>query len=535
MDSLFGFVARHSPNLLNLSQFSQKILKLSLLQIRTKSLPLRMDTQNYNLDKFLGEALTFDDVLLAPAYSEVLPREVDITTQLTRELKLNAPIVSAAMDTVTEAKLAIAIARQGGIGIIHKNMTIAEQAEQVRLVKRSESGMIIDPVTLHADATIRDAKGLMERFKIGGIPVVDANNHLVGILTNRDLRFETSLDRPVQALMTSKNLVTAPAGTTLYQAREILQRNKIEKLPVVDDHNKLVGLITYKDIMKVINYPLSCKDTFGRLVVGAAVGVTHDLLDRVTALVNVGVDVIAIDTAHGHSQGVLNAVKEVKKKYRDLQVIGGNVATGAAAMALVEAGVDGVKVGVGPGSICTTRIVAGVGVPQLTAINWAAQALRGTGVPIIGDGGIRYTGDIVKALAAGASTIMAGGLFAGVEEAPGETILFEGRKFKVYRGMGSLGAMQEGSKDRYFQDVEDDIKKLVPEGIEGRVPFKGTLAEVMVQYIGGLRAGMGYCGANTVSELQEKGRFVKITAAGVKESHPHNVNITKEAPNYSTR
>lgn len=494
-----------------------------------------MDTQNTNLDKFLGEALTFDDVLLAPAYSEVLPREVDITSQLTRELRLNAPVVSAAMDTVTEAKLAIAIARQGGIGIIHKNMTIAEQAEQVRLVKRSESGMIIDPVTLKPDATIRDAKNHMERFKIGGIPVVDANNHLVGILTNRDLRFETSLDRSVQELMTSKNLVTAPAGTTLHQAREILQRNKIEKLPVVDDHNKLVGLITYKDIMKVINYPLSCKDTFGRLVVGAALGVTRDMMERVEALVHVGVDVVAIDTAHGHSQGVLNAVKEVKKKYRDLQIIGGNVATGAAALALVEAGVDAVKVGVGPGSICTTRIVAGVGVPQLTAISWAAQALKGTGVPIIGDGGIRYTGDIVKALAAGASTIMAGGLFAGVEEAPGETILFEGRKFKVYRGMGSLGAMQEGSKDRYFQDVEDDIKKLVPEGIEGRVPFKGTLAEVMVQYIGGLRAGMGYCGANTVEELQQKGRFVKITAAGVKESHPHNVNITKEAPNYSTR
>ena len=485
--------------------------------------------------KFTGEALTYDDVLLLPAYSEVLPREVDISSQLTKSIRLNVPVVSAAMDTVTEAKLAIAMARQGGIGMIHKNMTIAEQAEQVRSVKRSESGMIIDPVTLSIDSKIGDALNLMKRFKIGGIPIVDQNNYLLGILTNRDLRFETSLDRPVSDLMTSKNLVTAPMGTDLEQARSILQRHKIEKLPVVDDHKKLVGLITYKDIMKVQNYPNSCKDSYGRLVVGAAVGVTADMLERVDALYKVGVDVITVDTAHGHSKGVLDAISLVKEHYPDLQVIGGNVATGAGALALVEAGVDGVKVGVGPGSICTTRVVAGVGVPQLSAINNAYEAIKHTGVPVIGDGGIRYTGDIVKALAAGASTIMAGGLFAGVEEAPGETIIFEGRKFKVYRGMGSLGAMKQGSKDRYFQDVEDDLKKLVPEGIEGRVPFKGTIAEAMVQYIGGLRAGMGYCGAPTVEELQEKAQFTRITSSGVHESHPHNITITKESPNYSRR
>ncbi len=489
--------------------------------------------QNIN-DKFLGEALTFDDVLLSPAYSEVLPREVDISSNLTRELRLKAPIVSAAMDTVTENKLAIAIARQGGIGIIHKNMTIEEQAEQVRSVKRSESGMIIDPVTLTVDAKVGDALNLMKRFKIGGIPIIDQHNKLIGILTNRDLRFESRLDRPVKDLMTSKNLVTAPVGTNLEKARDILQKYKIEKLPVVDDHNVLVGLITYKDIMKVQDYPNSCKDQYGRLVVGAAVGVTSDMLDRVAALVQVSVDAITVDTAHGHSQGVLSAIKEIKQHYPDLQVIGGNVATGAGAKALVEAGVDGVKVGVGPGSICTTRVVAGVGVPQLTAIYQASKAIKGSGVPVIGDGGIRYTGDIAKALAAGASTIMAGGLFAGVEEAPGETIIFEGRKFKVYRGMGSLGAMSLGSKDRYFQDVEDDIKKLVPEGIEGRVPYKGTLAEVMVQYIGGLRAGMGYCGAGTIEDLQNA-QFVQITNSGIRESHPHNISITKEAPNYSRR
>ncbi len=490
-------------------------------------------TKNIQIEKFLDEALTFDDVLLIPDYSEVLPREVDTSTQLTRELKLNIPVVSAAMDTVTEAKLAIALARQGGIGIIHKNMTIEQQAEQVRSVKRSESGMIIDPVTLRVDAKVGDALKLMKQYSIGGIPIVDEHNKLIGILTNRDLRFETHMDRPVTELMTANNLITAPVGTNLTQAKETLQRQKIEKLPVVDEHDVLVGLITYKDIMKVQNYPASCKDSLGRLIVGAAVGVTADLLERIEALVHVGVDAVVVDTAHGHSRGVLDAVKKVKQHFPDLQIIGGNVATGAGAKALADAGVDGVKVGVGPGSICTTRVVAGVGVPQLSAIHDAFVALQGTGVPIVGDGGIRYTGDIVKAIAAGASTIMAGGLFAGVEEAPGETILFEGRKFKLYRGMGSLGAMEKGSKDRYFQDVEDDIKKLVPEGIEGRVPYKGTVAEVMVQYIGGLRAGMGYCGAATIKDLQ-KAKFRKITSAGVRESHPHDVIITKESPNYST-
>jgi IMP dehydrogenase len=493
-----------------------------------------METQKTHHRKFLGEGLTFDDVLLVPAYSEVLPREVDISTQLTREIRLNAPIVSAAMDTVTENKLAIGIARQGGIGIIHKNMSIEQQAEHVRSVKRSESGMIVDPVTLTEQASIGDALALMKRFKIGGIPIVDKNNILVGILTNRDLRFETDFEASVSRLMTKENLVTAPIGTDLDKARDILQAHKIEKLPVVDDHRKLVGLITYKDIMKVQDYPNSCKDTLGRLVVGAAVGVTNDMIERVEALVHVGVDVVVVDTAHGHSKGVLDAIKAVKQKFSDLQVIGGNVATAAGAKALADAGVDGVKVGVGPGSICTTRVVAGVGVPQLTAIYNASRGLEGTGVPVIGDGGIRYTGDIVKAIAAGASTIMAGGLFAGVEEAPGETIIYEGRKFKVYRGMGSLGAMQLGSKDRYFQDVEDDIKKLVPEGIEGRVPYKGTVAEVMVQYIGGLRAGMGYCGAGDVESLQ-KAQFTQITGSGILESHPHNITITKESPNYSRR
>ncbi|MEO1517602.1 MAG: IMP dehydrogenase [Bacteroidota bacterium] len=491
-------------------------------------------TQQIGQDKFLGDALTFDDVLLVPAYSEVLPRDVDISTQLTRGIRLNVPVVSAAMDTVTENKLAIAIARQGGIGMIHKNMTIEDQADQVRSVKRSESGMIIDPVTLEVDSTIGDAQALMKRYKIGGIPIVDSDNRLIGILTNRDLRFEQQYGRPVKSLMTTENLVTAPVGTTLEQARAILQKHKIEKLPVVDDNYKLAGLITYKDIMKVQDYPNSCKDSYGRLVVGAAVGITSDMLKRVDALVGVDVDVICVDTAHGHSKGVLDAIRLIKEQYPDLQIIGGNVATGAGALALVEAGVDGVKVGVGPGSICTTRIVAGVGVPQLTAIHSAANAIKHTGVPIVGDGGIRYTGDIAKAIVAGAATIMAGSLFAGVEEAPGETIIYEGRKFKTYRGMGSLGAMQLGSKDRYFQDVEEDIKKLVPEGIEGMVPYKGTLAEVMVQYVGGLRAGMGYCGAPNVEALQEAS-FVRITSAGVHESHPHNINITKEAPNYSRR
>jgi IMP dehydrogenase len=483
--------------------------------------------------KFLGESLTFDDVLLVPAYSEVLPRSVDISTRLTRNIRLNVPIVSAAMDTVTDKTMAIAMARQGGIGIIHKNMRIEEQAEQVRSVKRSEAGMIIDPVTLHPGARIAEALELMRRYSIGGIPITDEQGRLVGILTNRDLRFESDHSQLVGNLMTKTNLVTAPKGTTLQQAREILQGKKIEKLPVVDDDFRLIGLITYKDIIKGSNFPQACKDNLGRLVVGAAVGVTADLHARVAALVAVGVDVVTVDTAHGHSKGVLDAIRELKLTYPDLQLVGGNVATGSGAKALADAGVDAVKVGVGPGSICTTRIVAGVGVAQLSAIHQAFQALSGSGIPIIGDGGVRYTGDIVKALAAGADTIMAGSLFAGVEEAPGETIIFDGRKFKTYRGMGSLGAMQEGSKDRYFQDVEDDIKKLVPEGIEGRVPYKGTVSEVMTQYIGGLRAGMGYCGALTINDLQRKAQFVKITNAGMTESHPHNIIITKESPNYS--
>jgi IMP dehydrogenase len=505
-----------------------------------------METVNLHSNKFLGEALTYDDVLLVPAFSQVLPREVDIKTKITRNLILNAPMVSAAMDTVTEKSLAIAIARQGGIGIIHKNMSIEAQADHVRSVKRSESGMIIDPVTLAPNATVGDARAIMKKYSIGGIPIVEfvgsEKNHasggkwgkLVGILTNRDLRFEQNPYRLVSELMTKNNLVIAPIGTDLEKAKEILQKNKIEKLPVVDEHGNLAGLITYKDIMKVQDYPNSCKDSFGRLVVGAALGVTRDMHDRLDALMAVGVDVVIVDTAHGHSEGVLNAVSEVKKRHPYLQVIGGNVATGEGAKALADAGADGVKVGVGPGSICTTRIVAGVGMPQLTAIYNAALALKGTGIPIVGDGGIRFTGDIAKAIAAGASTIMAGSLFAGVEEAPGETILFEGRKFKIYRGMGSLGAMQEGSKDRYFQDVEDDVKKLVPEGIEGRISFKGTLAEVMVQYIGGLRASMGYCGARNIEEMQNA-RFVRITSAGIIESHPHNITITKESPNYSIR
>lgn len=492
-----------------------------------------MERNNYK-SKFLQEALTFDDVLLIPAFSEVLPREVEIKSKLTRDITINVPIVSAAMDTVTEYKLAIAIARQGGIGMIHKNMSIEAQMDQVRKVKRSESGMIIDPVTLGPDARIGEAHDLMATYKIGGIPIVDGDQRLVGILTNRDLRFEKVMSVKVRDIMTKENLITAPVGTTLDQAKDILQKYKIEKLPVVDGNNTLMGLITYKDILKLTDYPNSIKDTFGRLMVGAAVGVTNDMHERIQALQSVSVDVITIDTAHGHSHGVLKAIKEVKKTYKDLQVIGGNVATGAGAKALVDAGADGVKVGVGPGSICTTRIVAGVGVPQLTAIYNAAEAIRGSGVPIMGDGGIRYTGDIAKAIVAGASTIMGGSLFAGVEEAPGETVIFEGRKFKIYRGMGSLGAMALGSKDRYFQDVEDDIKKLVPEGIEGRVAYKGYLEEVMVQYTGGLRAGMGYCGARTIEDLQ-KAQFSRITNAGILESHPHNITITKEAPNYSKR
>lgn len=492
-----------------------------------------MENVKFNPDnRFLSEGITFDDVLLVPAYSEVLPYQVDISTQFSRNIRLNVPIVSAAMDTVTDSRLAIAIARQGGIGVIHKNMTIEQQAEEVRRVKRSESGMIIDPVTLGPNAVIGDALKLMRQYHIGGIPIVDEQHRLIGILTNRDLRFEENPQRLVSELMTTANLVTAPAGTDLDMARQILQQHKIEKLPVVDANKKLVGLITYKDLMRVQDYPNACKDKYGRLVVAAGVGVTRDMLDRVAALVAVGVDAICVDTAHGHSKGVLDAVRLVKSTYPDIDVVGGNVATGEGAKALADAGADAVKVGVGPGSICTTRVVAGVGMPQLSAIYNAAKALEGTGVPVIGDGGIRFSGDVVKALAAGASTIMAGSLFAGVEESPGETIILQGRKFKVYRGMGSLGAMQQGSKDRYFQDVEDDIKKLVPEGIEGRVPYKGSLAEVMVQYVGGLRAGMGYCGSATVDELRDA-QFVRITSAGFRESHPHDITITKEAPNYS--
>jgi IMP dehydrogenase len=499
-----------------------------------KQVFLRMELNQTHQSKIIEAGFTFDDVLLLPAYSEVLPRSVDISTQLTRDIRINLPVISAAMDTVTEKKLAIAIAREGGIGIVHKNMTIEEQAQQIRSVKRSESGMIIDPVTLTSDKTVGEAEALMRQYKIGGIPIVDSENILVGILTNRDLRFETNFSKPISDLMTKRELVTTSEGTTLEQAKAILQEHKIEKLPVVDSNNLLVGLITYKDIMKVENYPRACKDSYGRLRVGAAVGVTYDTMDRLSALVRAGVDVVCIDTAHGHSKGVLETIKEIKLTYPNLQIIGGNVATGSGAKALVEAGVDGVKVGVGPGSICTTRIVAGVGMPQLSAIYDAATAIKGSGVPIIGDGGIRYTGDISKAIAAGASSIMAGSMFAGVEEAPGETIIYEGRKFKIYRGMGSLGAMELGSKDRYFQDVEDDIRKLVPEGIEGRVPYKGSLAEVMVQYVGGLRAGMGYCGAESIKALQDA-KFVRISPASVIESHPHNVIITKEAPNYSKR
>ncbi len=489
-----------------------------------------MSTQNNS--KIALEGLTFDDVLVVPRYSEVLPRDVNTSVQLTRNLRLNIPIMSAAMDTVTESGMAIAIAREGGIGIIHKNMTIARQAEEVKKVKRSESGMIMEPVTLAADAVLREAVNLMRDHKIGGIPVVNEKNQLVGIITNRDLRFEKDLDKKVSDVMTRENLITAALGTDLKGAQEILEKYKIEKLPIVDGDNKLVGLITFKDIQKVKNYPKACKDAHGRLVVGAAVGVTADTLERVSALVAVGVDVIAIDTAHGHSKGVLDEVKRVKTAFPQLQIIAGNVATGAAAKALAEAGADAVKVGVGPGSICTTRIIAGIGMPQLTALLEAAQALEGTGVPVIADGGIRYSGDIVKALVAGANVIMAGGLFAGTEEAPGETTFFEGRKVKGYRGMGSIEAMKDGSKDRYFQDAEDEVAKLVPEGIVGSVAYKGQVSEVLYQLVGGIRAGMGYCGSATIDELQTS-RFVRITNAGMRESHPHDVSITREAPNYS--
>ena len=481
----------------------------------------------------LVEGLTYDDVLLIPDYSEVLPREAEIYSQFSKGIRLNVPVVSAAMDTVTESALAIAIAQEGGIGVLHKNMSIERQAAEVKKVKRSESGMIIDPVTMHEDALVADALQLMKENKIGGIPVVDCNKKLVGIITNRDLRFEKRYDKPVKEVMTKENIITTEE-TNLEKAEILLQEYKIEKLPVVDSNHKLVGLITYKDIIKNRLRPNACKDDFGRLRVAAAVGVTGDTLERVQALKNAGADAVIIDTAHGHSKGVIDKLKEVKRLHPDLQVIVGNIATAEAALALVEAGADAVKVGIGPGSICTTRIIAGVGVPQLTAVMDVAHALRGTGVPVIADGGIRFSGDIVKALAAGASSIMAGSMFAGVEESPGETIIFEGRKFKSYRGMGSIEAMQTGSKDRYFQDAEDDIKKLVPEGIVGQVPFKGALSEVLYQLIGGLRAGMGYCGAKTITELQTK-KFIRITAAGARESHPHDVSITREAPNYSRR
>lgn len=482
----------------------------------------------------IPEGLTFDDVLMVPSYSEVLPKDTQLNTFFTRNIQLKAPIVSSAMDTVTESELAIAIAQQGGIGVIHKNMSIEEQAREVRKVKRSESGMILDPITLQEDAIIGDALRLMKENKIGGIPVVSKENKLTGIITNRDLRFEKNLGRPVVEIMTTKNLITTKDGIDLKKAEQILQEYKIEKLPVVDDQFHLVGLITYKDIIKVKRHPDSCKDKFGRLRVAAAVGVTPDTIDRVKALVEAGVDAVVIDTAHGHTQGVVEKLKQVKHAYPEIDVVVGNIATAEAARFLVAAGADAVKVGIGPGSICTTRIIAGVGVPQLTAVNDVARAIEGSGVPVIADGGIRYTGDIVKAIAAGADTVMIGSMFAGTEESPGETIIYQGRKFKSYRGMGSLEAMQKGSKDRYFQDGEEDVAKLVPEGISGRVPYKGKLFEVMYQIIGGLKAGMGYCGASSIDKLKGA-RMVRITSAGVVESHPHDVTITREAPNYSIK
>jgi IMP dehydrogenase len=484
--------------------------------------------------KIAFEALTYDDVLLLPAYSEVLPRDADTSSQLTRNIRLNLPFLSAAMDTVTESELAIAMAQEGGIGIIHKNMSIRAQAEQVRRVKRSESGMILEPFTLEEHATLGDAKKLMRDNKIGGIPIVDTERRLKGILTNRDLRFEKDMARPVAEVMTKDKLVTAEAGTELAIAEEILQDSKVEKLPVVDTEGRLVGLITYRDIRKRRRSPNACKDQYGRLRVGAAVGVTHDLLDRVAALVEAGVDVVSVDTAHGHSKGVLDAVRNIKNAFPNLDVIAGNVATAEGARALADAGADAVKVGVGPGSICTTRIIAGIGVPQLSAVLEAARGLEGTGVPFIADGGIKFSGDAVKALAGGASSVMIGSMLAGTEEAPGEVIIYEGRKYKTYRGMGSVEAMEEGSKDRYFQDAEDDVKKLVPEGIVGRVPFKGAVSEILYQLAGGLRAGMGYCGAGAIETLQQA-RMVRITNAGLRESHPHDVQITREAPNYSSR
>ena len=488
---------------------------------------------NAHLSKIVGEGLTYDDVLLIPAYSEILPRDVSIKSKFTKNISLNVPISSAAMDTVTESKMAIAMAREGGIGVLHKNMTIEQQAIKVRKVKRAESGMIIDPVTLPLDAIVMDAKNSMKEHSIGGIPIVDKDGYLKGIVTNRDLRFEKEDNRPITEIMTSEGLVTTAEGTSLQQAEVILQKQKIEKLPVVDADFKLVGLITFRDITKLTQKPISNKDQYGRLRVAAAIGVTHDAVERTKALVKSGVDAVIIDTAHGHTKGVVSVLKLIKSSFPDLDVVVGNIATAEAAKYLADAGADAVKVGIGPGSICTTRVVAGVGFPQFSAVLEVAAALKGTGVPVIADGGIRYTGDIPKALAAGADSVMLGSLLAGTKESPGETIIYEGRKFKSYRGMGSVEAMKEGSKDRYFQDVEDDIKKLVPEGIVGRVPYKGDLFESIHQFIGGLRAGMGYCGAKDIDTLKEIGRFVKITSSGISESHPHNVMITKEAPNYS--
>ncbi len=483
-------------------------------------------------DKIISEGLTFDDVLLTPSYSQVLPREVNLQSVFTRNIKLNIPIVSSAMDTVTEDAMAIAIAREGGIGVIHKNISIEEQAKQVRKVKRAENVMILDPITIGKEGTIADAINLMQEYKIGGIPVVDKEKKLIGIVTNRDLRFETVLTKPISKVMTKGRIITTNQKTDLVKAAEILQRHKIEKLPVVDAQDHLIGLITYKDITKSKDRPNSCKDSKGRLRVAAAIGGSAETYDRIDALVAADVDVLVIDTAHGHTKGVIETLQYTKKNYSDVEVVAGNIGTAEAARDLIKAGADAVKVGVGPGSICTTRVIAGIGVPQLTAIYNVAQAVKGTGIPVIADGGIRYSGDIVKAIAAGAHSIMAGFLFAGVEESPGETIIYEGRKYKSYRGMGSIEAMQEGSKDRYFQDVEDDINKLVPEGITGRVPYKGTLTEVVYQLIGGLRAGMGYCGTENIVKLQHA-RFIKTTHAGVIESHPHDITITREAPNYS--
>lgn len=488
----------------------------------------------FDPEKFVGEGLTYDDVLLLPAYSEVLPRETNLSTYFSRNIELRIPVVSAAMDTVTESMMAISMAQEGGIGVLHKSMTIERQAAEVRKVKRAENGMIIDPVTMRDDETVLDALNIMKEFHIGGIPVVDKNNRLTGIVTNRDLRFERRINRPIYEVMTRENLVTVSEFTTFDKAADILHEHRIEKLPVIDNDNRLIGLITYKDIIKIRERPNACKDERGRLRVAAAVGITANTMERVAALVAEGVDAIVVDTAHGHSKGVLEMAKNIKEKYSDIDLVVGNIATAEAAIDLMAIGVDGIKVGIGPGSICTTRVIAGIGVPQLSAVYDVARAVRGSGIPVIADGGIRFTGDIVKALAAGASSIMAGSLFAGVDESPGETVIYEGRKYKTYRGMGSIEAMQEGSKDRYFQDAEDDVKKLVPEGIVGRVPFKGALSEVIHQLVGGLRAGMGYTGSANITDLL-KARFVKITSAGVFESHPHDITVTRDAPNYSRK